>query len=469
MAGASFWRSLVTEIDIRAPGESREQLAKALGDLVIPQLGACYPETFGAVGDGVADDQRALEATAAEAAKTGRPIALKGGATYAHSGVWELDGVTVYGPTGAATLLATDARSTHPQHAIRLTGNGAKLVGVKVTTTWSGSRQDNPQSASVVIENATNFVVRGCSVSNSASVGIFTRLGSSRGSIQSNYVSDTRADGIHTVDGSRHILIAMNTVWDTGDDCISVVSYLANGAPVEAVQISLNQVSGGMARGIAVVGGTNVAINHNQVFSSRMTGIYVVSEDSFRTHGVDGAFVDQNLIVDCARDDDWKALNAQGRAGHLIFRPRITNNVVRFTGTKGKAYFGAIIVWRDVVDALVQGNQVVNSPGRGFTFNCRGLVASGNTVDGAALDGIHLDPDSAGIIRISSNRLSACQSYGIASEPIRLGAEPDACNGLIIEGNDIAALRNLGKAIDIHASGERLHVRNNTLDGLELA
>lgn len=458
----------MTEIDLLHPGDSRAALTKALGDLVIPELGACYPEMFGAVGDGVADDQRALQATAADAAKTGRPIALKAGATYAHSGVWELNGVAVYAPMGGATLLATDARSYHPQHAIRLTGDNPQLVGVNVTTTWTGSRQDNPQSAGVVIEKATNYVVRNCRVSKSASVGIFTRLASIRGNIVSNFVSDTLADGIHTVDASRHILVSMNTVWDTGDDCISVVSYVPNGPPVDSVQIALNQVSGGAARGIAVVGGTNVAINHNQVFGARMTGIYVVSEDSYQTHAVDQASVDQNLIVDCARDDEWKALNVQGRVGYPIFRPRITNNVVRFSGSKKTSYFGAIIVWRDVVEADVQGNQVINSPGRGFTFNCRGLTASGNNVDGAALDGIHIDADSAGIVRISNNRLNGCNNHGIASEPLELSADKGACNGLIIDGNDIATLHNPGNPIDIQAGGKRLHVRNNTLDGLEL-
>lgn len=62
--------------------------------------------------------------------------------------------------------------------------------------------------------------------------------------IVGNTVQATLADGIHTTHGSTNVLVRGNTVKDTGDDLIAVVSYQADGSLSANVLIDGNTVSG---------------------------------------------------------------------------------------------------------------------------------------------------------------------------------------------------------------------------------
>ena len=70
----------------------------------------------------------------------------------------------------------------------------------------------------------TGVQVLGVTIQGGASAGIFV-FGGSSVAIVGNTVEATLADGIHTTYGSTNVLVRGNTVKNTGDDLIAVVSY----------------------------------------------------------------------------------------------------------------------------------------------------------------------------------------------------------------------------------------------------
>ena len=69
-----------------------------------PESGSITPEQFGAKGDGIADDLRALQAAMQQASASGRPLELTAGAVYRFSSCLGLpSGLTIQG-NGAVLL-----------------------------------------------------------------------------------------------------------------------------------------------------------------------------------------------------------------------------------------------------------------------------------------------------------------------------------------------------------------------------
>lgn len=433
------------------------------------------PETYGARGDGRTDDQRALVAAADYASHTGLPIVLRDGATYAHSDVWELNGVTVTSLTRTSKLLATNTSSINPKHAVKLTGKGPRLLGVTLQSTWAGGRQDNAESSAVQVDGAEDFRVEDCAVLNAASVGIFSRSASQNGFIMRNVVKNTLADGIHTTDASSNITIGFNDVSNTGDDQISVVSYASYGPVANGIQIIGNRCSNSTARGICVAGGENVEVASNLVKRSRMSGLLILSEMSGGgTLASTDVRMHHNTVLDCATDDGWRAIQVQGRTGQIIVRPSVCDNLVKFTpwaaaeaaAKGGPVYGAALVVWDNVADARVERNSILNSPERGLWFNCDGLSCFGNLVLSPRLPGIHVESSAKGVLRISENEVRGYVDIGIAVGQLSLGTQAGQCKGLIIDRNLLVTnAAGANPIVDQAPTSTRNTVTNNILNG----
>jgi parallel beta-helix repeat protein len=139
-------------------------------------------------------------------------------------------------------------------------------------------------------------------------------------SIAGNIVSRTYADGIHMTHGSTNGRVLGNTVSETGDDGIAVVSYLGSGWEAQAtansswlaatdlanrdnnILIANNTVSNNYwGRGISVVGGRNVTIETNSVNSLwDRAAIYISREKEWQTTGVDNVLVTGNQLAHIA-------------------------------------------------------------------------------------------------------------------------------------------------------------------------
>jgi parallel beta-helix repeat protein len=155
---------------------------------------------------------------------------------------------------------------------------------------------------------------------NSASAAGIVVQHAERFLIAGNTVVRSLADGIHITGGSRNGRVLNNTVRETGDDMIAVVSYADKGPAARNsaaklanmwddqvermlarnVLISGNRVSGQYSgRGITVVGGQSVAIVRNTIENvPYAAGILLAREAVYQTFGVDNVTVEGNILRD---------------------------------------------------------------------------------------------------------------------------------------------------------------------------
>src|SRR5512134_1612751 len=155
---------------------------------------------------------------------------------------------------------------------------------------------------------------------NSASAAGIVVQYAERFLVAGNTVVRSLADGIHITGGSRNGRVLNNTVRETGDDMIAVVSYADKGPAVrnsaaklagaweEQVEkglvrnilISGNRVSGQYSgRGITVVGGQSIAIVRNTIENVPVAAAILVAREAvYQTFGVDNVVVEGNIVRD---------------------------------------------------------------------------------------------------------------------------------------------------------------------------
>jgi parallel beta-helix repeat protein len=137
--------------------------------------------------------------------------------------------------------------------------------------------------------------------------------------VAGNTVVRTLADGIHITGGSRNGRVLGNTVRETGDDMIAVVSYAGSGQAalgsaaklrstwaerletqlVRNIVIADNRVSGQYwGRGISVVGGKDISVRRNTLDNIPLAaGILVAREASYESFGVNNVLVEGNTLT----------------------------------------------------------------------------------------------------------------------------------------------------------------------------
>ena len=213
----------------------------------------------------------------------------------------EADGASIY----KFTLIAvSDKRRTAPWESRIAIFGGAKAARLLTGNVIRGNRiieggdpgsplANSTSTAGILIYHASNFLVA------------------------ENTVSRSLADGIHVTAGSSYGRVLNNNVKETGDDMIAVVSYIGdpttNAATIAAefderkarslnhhIMIANNTLSGQYwGRGISVVGGENIAIEHNSIDrTTHGAAIYLARETSYVTLGVRDVLVRDNTITD---------------------------------------------------------------------------------------------------------------------------------------------------------------------------
>lgn len=317
----------------------------------------------GAVANDGKDDYGAFAACLDKAKSQGKYVTVPEG-EYHLSKILTLDGVKLIGAGMAKTTLI----STDPLNgSIDLKGNNAKLSNVKhVYQTTVARGNGSNEKNSVTVRGATNFTIDGVYVYKSSTAGILVQGASKGGVITNNTVDSTGADGIHITDGSSGILIENNKVKATGDDTIAVVSYAQDGPAVHDVTIRGNDVGYfSKARGIAVVGGTDVLIEGNAVKDTQMAGIYIAVEANYNTVNVDRIAVKNNTIEHAGIHEPENHPNV------LIYASQGVIDNVTFSGNtiKNAAHRG-IGVWGDgqIKDIYFTGNTLINTAGANTTF-----------------------------------------------------------------------------------------------------
>lgn len=265
--------------------------------LVGAKATAVNVKSYGAVGDGVTDDQAAISACFSANSGNGKFIYFPAG-TYLHSAKLNSGNVIFGDGNDAAIIKATNQISS----SIYFAGDG---VGAANLTIDGGGtvRQSNNDRAAIVALGATNYTFRNLHIYNSPSVGIFS-IGNTTvsGTICNNYIHDCLADGIGNYNGCRGQRIYNNYIYHSGDDGISVVSVNTNPQSAD-IQIYQNFVADNInARGITCVGAENVWIQGNYIKNvTTAAGIYLNPESSYNAQSNDTIIVFNNILENCGK------------------------------------------------------------------------------------------------------------------------------------------------------------------------
>jgi len=298
--------------------------------LAARQTGQRAVRDFGAVPDDNRDDTDAIQ-RALDAMKPGETLVFSPGRYLINRTVRvRHPGVTVTGPK--AIIHATNPDS----QALLIEADNTTVSSLTFTAVTQGRRAAAWHSRIVVAADVGggsyrtvyNTVIRdngilgvgnpGTSTANSSSAGGILLMQADGFLVTGNTVTRTLADGIHVTAGSQNGRVINNTVRETGDDMIAVVSYLGSGNPVannasrllanwnarvasslvRNVLIAGNKLSGQYwGRGISVVGGQSVTIARNTLNNVPIAaGILIAREAGYQTFGVQNVLVEGNLI-----------------------------------------------------------------------------------------------------------------------------------------------------------------------------
>lgn len=162
--------------------------------------------------------------------------------------------------------------NTAPNAAIMISGSGAQLRNMKITTTWSGERTPD-KYATPVLNTASNFVIDHVHIVGSPTGG-YSCLGCNNGSETNNIVENTNADGFYHAQCAFNIVSSNNQGINTGDDTFSVNSYKRD--PCISHQISFqNDVSvNSQRRGFEVGGGNNISYTGGSIVNAHLACIF---------------------------------------------------------------------------------------------------------------------------------------------------------------------------------------------------
>lgn len=250
------------------------------------------PETFGAKGDGIADDAAALQ-QALDSLVAGDILEFTNGRVYKHSTELRVKTAGVI-LTGAATLLASaEARSSLMILAPDVTVSYLTL-NVETTT----KRWDAPEQMKLYVGNAADRAqIRWVAVKGSAAAGIFI-AGASGFLVSDCSVQDTRADGIHITGGANNGQVINPSVRNPGDDGVAIVSYKGDGAVCHHITVtSPDLYAQQWGRAFSVVGGQDITWRDLYADTSGCAAVYIAAEAEWNTYGCQRITVDGGRLV----------------------------------------------------------------------------------------------------------------------------------------------------------------------------
>jgi Ca2+-binding RTX toxin-like protein len=250
---------------------------------------------FGANGDGKTDSRAAIQKAFDYAKANGKDVFIPAG-TFVHSGTLTADGIKVFG-SGDKSILKAGA---YGKEAVYLKGDGVELSDLHLIGV-GGKRLSSDDSQKIVVAGATHFAIERVHIEGTTTGGMKFN-GAAYGRVADNVVEKTHADSIHMTSGSHDIVVERNKVMYSGDDGIAVVSYGgSSGKYSHDITIVDNEVLyNAWGRGITVVGGTDVLIDHNNIVggANDRAGIYIAAESSYNTQAVHNVSVTGNTITD---------------------------------------------------------------------------------------------------------------------------------------------------------------------------
>ncbi len=337
--------------------QSSAHVAEACTDRLSPSLREASGsdivrvDSFGAVGDGIADDSEAI-LRAVKSLRRGSTLVFTPGRRYlktrlieidaAHARVWGYGAVVV---SAVNDVEAGGAAGSAPI-AIRLRGEGSGVFGLTVISNLRVRLPGHPHDAGIQLRGHRQSAVD--NRIEHTGIGVLVE-GATDFLVASNVVFRTTADGIHVTNHSWGGRVVCNTVRETGDDMIAVVSYGKGDARVGRVVIARNDAAGQYwGRGIAVVGGEDVMIEENVVAdTTHGAAVLIASEAGYSTSNVRRVSVLRNDLkrvqttrpvynpTQVVRLSEQAAIHIEADPGHAIADVVVAGNVVNGSRTDG--------------------------------------------------------------------------------------------------------------------------------------
>jgi hypothetical protein len=313
--------------------------------------------------------------------------------------------------------------------------NAARHSRIAIAHDQGGGNYGYVRNTVIRDNRIINAGAPGTPTANSASTGGILVLHADHFLIAGNTVARTLADGIHINGGSINGRVLNNTVRETGDDMIAVVSYADSGTAAgntasnlrqgwEAnvarrlnrnILIAGNQLSGQYAgRGIAVVGGQSISIVRNTLSNIPVAaGILLAREPGYQTFGVENVMIEGNLLRDIQNMappyDGAHKYAPNKRTGHGaieihvgLFDDEAADQLLRDNLAVRNVVVRGNVVQRSAVPAVRAGvgiNQTVhgtNAAGHSVSRNTDSdVIIDKISIEGNRFEQVHSEPINA--------------------------------------------------------------------------
>ncbi|SEA48886.1 MULTISPECIES: right-handed parallel beta-helix repeat-containing protein [unclassified Mycobacterium] len=212
--------------------------------------------------------------------------------TFYHSGILQItvSGLTING--NGATLQATNDATS----AVEILADHVTMSNLTLGANLTGPRYYADEQHKLLIKG--NYAtVSNVTINGAAGAGIYV-LGAGWFNLTGITVNNSRADGISMTGGAHDGVVNNPVTNSTGDDGVSVVSYIADGTICSNITINNPIVNGTTwGRGVTVVGGQNITYNNIKVSNTNGAGVYIASEPSYNTMGVSNIIVNGGTVT----------------------------------------------------------------------------------------------------------------------------------------------------------------------------
>jgi hypothetical protein len=327
-----------------------------VADVVPPKpSGGVSILAFGAVCDGATDNGTAIAKTIIEAKAKSVPVLIPAGSC-AYGDVITLEGVRLQGSGDASILYALNPERA----AITLTGSGSEVRSVRMSGKAS-KRSSKRESSRIVALGASNWVIDSVLIDNAAGAGVHVTKGANHGVVSNNRIIGTLADAIHITGQSSYIQVIGNTVQDSGDDGVAVVSYQGDGGITHHVTARNNTITDNRGgRSMSVVGGSDIVYEENRMTNNvNAACLYLSQENSYKTYGVSNVLAQFNTLTNCGNKPKGHAAvmlfsdGAYGNASVRLYR----NDIVQ----TARPQLGGIRIFGPNTEVVVDSNQVTGA------------------------------------------------------------------------------------------------------------
>lgn len=459
--------------------------------IALTEVNEVFPESFGALGDGVADDTESIQ-NAINSVKSAYPGTVKFTRIYRitrqistgpldnsfvsleGNGTIYLDGSEAGFSIGNSNthidglrFIQNQSNGFDPSYSAlnvqnvgyvtisRCGFDGLKKTAITINAGMSGNASDISISESFFQNNSygdiilfghdATHAVKNVSITGNTFISPTISVGTP--------TSDLQIRAIHILPYSSDIVVSGNVINGTAEysdgqyisgwrDAIQIGNSTSDGRP-DHVIIANNTISGMSDDGVGISGAVNITITGNAIYGSLLTsGIYVPGNGTFRN---DMITISGNTINNCGnagiflKDTDHATVSGNN----------ISNSLQGIAGVR-------------VMQINISGNTITTVAKAGIFLNAisQGVI-SNNLIDGFHLSGSPSVIDHAGIF-IDSGEIT------IIGNSLKNGTHGIVLNGapgkLSLMGNTGHTIKGYGINF-VGFSGTTFNVSNNALGG----